>query len=328
MSEYQLYLNLGGIRYKVKKPKVYKLTINFYEDNVLNNTITKTYASGTTISPTSIATEYLPTDYEVDTTSPTSDFAITEDTTLSVYYKAQSTGSYVLTFPENLLIYKAFSYESPNPENPGDPEAIKSPYNIKGNEILYIANLSINGTQTELLPNILQINGKNVEYDTMAEWNQILIEPKSNVNITLGTESNPNDSLLSWLLMFNPPTLNGYTFRFNDVINLENMTYNGWLEWIPINYDGVMDAIMLFYANNGITKFTSNNETFNYIEISGANSEITITYDGTVVYDNGWIDASYKNIKFIQVENTEYPYSLQVLKVLFMLPFLGTLTKN
>lgn len=90
MSEYQLYLNLGGIRYKVKKPKVYKLTINFYEDNVLNNTITKTYASGTTISPTSIATEYLPTDYEVDSTSPTSDFEITEDTTLSVYYKAQA----------------------------------------------------------------------------------------------------------------------------------------------------------------------------------------------------------------------------------------------
>lgn len=68
----------------------YTLTINFYKDSSLYNTITQEYASGTTISPASIATEYLPTDYEVDTTSPTSDFVITEDTTLSVYYKAQS----------------------------------------------------------------------------------------------------------------------------------------------------------------------------------------------------------------------------------------------
>ena len=103
MSEYQLYLNLGGIRYKVKKPKVYKLTINFYEDNVLDNTITKTYASGTTISPTSIAKEYLPTDYEVDSTTPTSDFVINEDTTLSVYYKAQSEEN-VITWDNNISV--------------------------------------------------------------------------------------------------------------------------------------------------------------------------------------------------------------------------------
>ena len=68
----------------------YTLTINFYKDSSLYNTITQEYASGTTISPASIATEYLPTDYEVDTTEPTSDFVINEDTTLSVYYKAQS----------------------------------------------------------------------------------------------------------------------------------------------------------------------------------------------------------------------------------------------
>ena len=68
----------------------YTLTINFYKDSSLYNTITQEYASGTTISPTSIATEYLPTDYEVDSTSPTSDFEITEDTTVSVYYKAKS----------------------------------------------------------------------------------------------------------------------------------------------------------------------------------------------------------------------------------------------
>ena len=68
----------------------YTLTINFYKDSSLYNTITQEYASGTTISPTSIATKYIPTDYEVDKTTPTSDFDITEDTTVSVYYKAKS----------------------------------------------------------------------------------------------------------------------------------------------------------------------------------------------------------------------------------------------
>ena len=87
MSEYQLYLKLGGIKYKVKKPSKLTLTINFYKDSTLDSTITQTYASGTTISPTSIATQYLPTDYEVDSTTPTDEFTITSDTTLSVYYK-------------------------------------------------------------------------------------------------------------------------------------------------------------------------------------------------------------------------------------------------
>ena len=98
------------IYYVTPTPTYYDLTMYLYKDNSLYKTITNSYASGSTINPSSLAGSNCPSGYKVDSYSPSSSFTITSDTSLTIYYVAEVV-TYTLTINlyKNLELYKTIT---------------------------------------------------------------------------------------------------------------------------------------------------------------------------------------------------------------------------
>lgn len=299
MSEYQLYLKLGGIRYKVKKQKVYKLTIKLYKDSTLDNTITKTYASGATISPSTIATEYLPTDYEVDSTTPTDDFTITSDTTLEIYYKAQSTGGYVLTFDSSFTITRLRN---------GGAEEITSPATIEERDLVYVV----------------------CSYDTIyangTKVSRAFALPKQNVVLT---HSDTASARAVCLGSFYTTTLSGYTFVWNDT------PVCGLVAIWSAAAQYMRETERLYFESNNTKcaalKIAASYDAELNFPINTISTDLTASGSGfTDIYNKPtWVNNAYKTFKFIYKESwEEYGNANPTYIAFFMLPMWGTLTKN
>ncbi len=114
-SDKELYIYYSEI-----KPLTYTLTIQLIKDYSLYDTITQTITSGTTINPSTIASNYCPSGYTIKSYTPTSSFTMTSDATVTCEYETPTLSAPSITYSQGTGTYKTkykvtlYNYNSTN----------------------------------------------------------------------------------------------------------------------------------------------------------------------------------------------------------------------